>query len=108
MSSPIYELRQYRTFPGRRDDLVRLMEEEVIPFQRQCGIDVVGTFIAADDPDLYVWIRRFNDFESRDRITKAIYGSDRWKRAFDGPLREMIDYSRIRVTTMNEAQTTVS
>jgi hypothetical protein len=108
MSNPVYELRQYRTFPGRRDDLVRIMDEEVIPFQRECGLDVVGTFIAADDPDLYVWIRRFDDIESRDRITKAIYESERWKREFDGPIREMIDYSRVRVTTLHEAQAKVS
>ena len=103
MSNYVYELRQYRTFPGKRDEFVRLMNDEVIPFQRECGVDVVGTFVSADDPELYVWIRRFEDLEARDRVSEAIYTNSRWKEDFDGPIRDMIDYSRVRVTTLNDA-----
>ena len=57
----LFELRQYRIKPERRAEWVRLMEEKIIPFQIAQGIVVVGSFVCEEEPDLYVWIRRFAD-----------------------------------------------
>ena len=75
----LFELRQYRCQPGKRDVFVRFMEETLIPFQISKGVVVVGSFIDREDPDGYVWIRRFDTEEDRERIYREMYGSDRWK-----------------------------
>ena len=66
----LFELRQYRTLPGQRDNWVRFMEEEVIPFQISKGIVVVASFVGEEEDDLYVWIRRFDSEESAHSSTK--------------------------------------
>ncbi|MBM3945327.1 MAG: NIPSNAP family containing protein, partial [SAR202 cluster bacterium] len=33
----LYELRQYKTRPGKRDEFVRFMEKVIIPFQVSKG-----------------------------------------------------------------------
>ena len=37
-----YELRQYTIVPGKMDAWVRVMEEEILPFQVACGTSPVG------------------------------------------------------------------
>lgn len=74
----LFELRQYQCKPGRRDEFVRYMEETLIPFQVSHGVVVVGSFIDEEDPNGYVWIRRFDSDEERERIYQTIYGSDTW------------------------------
>ena len=75
----LFELREYRCRPGRRDEFARYMDETLIPFQVSMGVVVVGSFIDREDPDRYVWIRRFDTEEDRERIYEKMYGSDRWK-----------------------------
>ena len=42
-----FELRQYRTLPGKRAEWVAYMEEVIIPFQVSKGMVVVGSFVGA-------------------------------------------------------------
>lgn len=86
----VFELRQYRCQPGKRDEFVRYMNETLIPFQVSKGVVVVGSFIDREDPEGYVWIRRFDSEEDRDRIYGEIYGSDRWKSELLPAVREMV------------------
>ena len=65
-----FELREYRIKDGKRDRWVKLMEEKVIPFQMSKGMVAVGSFVAVDEPDLYVWIRRFENEEEAERLYK--------------------------------------
>ena len=39
----LFELREYRTRPGKREEWVRVMEDEIIPFQMSKGVVVAGT-----------------------------------------------------------------
>jgi quinol monooxygenase YgiN len=96
----LIELRQYRTEPGQRDRLVAVMEEDVIPFQSSKGMVIVGSFVAEEDPDAYVWIRRFDDEAQRVAQYAAVYESDHWKTQiapkFAGVLvRESINVTRL-------------
>lgn len=54
----LFELRQFRIKDGKRERWVRLIEEKIIPFQISKGIIVIASFVAVDEPDLYIWIRR--------------------------------------------------
>ena len=41
----LFELRQYRMRPGKKDAWVKLMEEELIPFQTQHGILIIISWV---------------------------------------------------------------
>ncbi len=93
-----FELRQYRIFPGKRDEWVRFMEEIIIPGQMAKGIVIVGSFVGQEEDDLYVWIRRYESDEQRMALEKAYYGTDEWENELLPRVREMNDFSRMVVT----------
>ncbi len=95
-----FELRQYRTQPGQRDNWVKYMEETVIPFQISKGMVVIGSFIGEEEDDLYVWIRRFESEEQREQLYAAVYEDDRWVNEISARVGELIDRSKIVVTRM--------
>jgi len=74
-----FELREYRIKGGQRERWVQLMEEKIIPFQIAQGMVVIGSFVAEQEEDLYIWIRRFASEEERERLYKKVYESDYWK-----------------------------
>ena len=96
-----FELRQYRTQPGQRDNWVRFMEEVIIPFQVSKGMVVVGSFVGEEEEDLYVWIRRFDDEEQRVQLYAAVYESDTWKNEISPQVAQMLDRSRTVVTRIS-------
>lgn len=74
-----YELRQYKVRPGRLAEWVRIMEQEIIPFQVSKGMVICGSFKGESDDSVYVWLRRFESEEERAALYKAVYESDYWK-----------------------------
>jgi NIPSNAP len=74
-----YELRQYKVLPGKLDEWVRIMEEEIIPFQVSKGMVICGSFRGESDDSVYVWLRRFESEAEREALYKAVYESDYWK-----------------------------
>jgi len=99
----IFELRQYRLKPGQRERWVKWMEEKIIPYQVALGVVIVGSFIAEEDPDLYVWIRRFDSEQARQRLYTEMYESPTWlneiKPVNDGMIiREKIQVTRLLAT----------
>jgi hypothetical protein len=95
-----FEFRQYRILDGKREEWVKLMEEEIIPFQISKGMVVVGSFVAEQEPDLYVWMRRFDSEEERVRLYKAVYESDHWLKVLKPKIDTMLDRPRIIVTRL--------
>jgi hypothetical protein len=95
-----FELRQYHIKGGQRERWVKLMEEEIIPFQVSKGMVVIGSFVAQEEEDLYVWIRRFEDEEERERLYDAVYESDYWKDEIRPQIDEMLDRETMKVTRL--------
>ena len=93
-----FELRQYRTKPGCREEWVKYMEETIIPFQISKGMVVIGSFVGEEEDDLYVWIRRFESEEQREELYKAVYESDEWKDEISPQVGDLLDRSQIHVT----------
>jgi hypothetical protein len=93
-----YELRQYRTKPGQRENWVNYMEEVIIPFQTAQGMKVCGSFVDQEEDDLYVWIRRFEDEADRERLYGAVYESDHWKNIVAPKIPEMLDREKVKVS----------
>ena len=96
----LFELREYRTRPGQRAAWVRYMEETIMPFQISKGMVIVASFVGEADEDLYIWIRRFDSEQERERLYREVYESDRWKHEIGPRVGELIDRSQITVTRL--------
>ena len=44
-----YELRQYKVLPSKMNDWVRIMEDEIIPFQVSKGMVITGSYRGESD-----------------------------------------------------------
>src|SRR3954468_11485397 len=99
-----YELRQYKVLPGKMDEWVRVMEEEIIPFQVAKGMVVCGSFRGETDDSVYVWLRRFDSEAQREALYKAVYESDYWKTEMAPRVPEYLDRSDIVVTRIVPTQ----
>lgn len=95
-----FELRQYKTKPGKRDEWIKVMETEVIPFQASLGMVIVGSFVAEEDDDLYVWIRRFESEEQRKEQYKAVYLSEQWQNDMAPKVDELLEKEKMVVTRL--------
>jgi len=93
-----YELRQYKVLPGMLDSWVKIMEQEIIPFQISKGMVITGSFRGETDPSVYIWLRRFESEEQRVALYAAVYESDYWKTEIAPRVPEHLDRSAIVVT----------
>ena len=93
-----FELRQYRTRPGQRQKWVIFMEEVIIPFMVSKGMVIIGSFVAEEEEDLYVWIRRFESEEERIRLYEAVFESDHWKTHIAPQIPDMLERGKAVVT----------
>jgi hypothetical protein len=92
-----FELRQYSIRPGKKDEWVRMMEDEIIPFQQSQGMVIVGSFTGEEDESVYVWVRRFDSEEERERLYEAVYQSDHWKNDIGPRIPDLMDRDKINV-----------
>ena len=92
-----FELREYRIKDGKRDRWVEVMEEKIIPFQVSKGMVAVASFVAKDDPGLYVWIRRFESEQEAETLYKEVYESEYWQNEIKPIADEMLDREQMRV-----------
>ena len=93
--SAVVELRQYTLHPGQRDVLIALFEREFVESQEAAGMDIIGTFRDAGDPDRFVWLRGFPDIESRARSLGAFYGGPVWQANRNAANATMIDSDNV-------------
>lgn len=95
-----YELRQYQSLPGKRDELARYMEDVIIPFQVAKGMVITGSFTGETEENLYVWIRRFESEGEREKLYTAVYQSDEWKNEFSPKIGKLLDREKIVVSRL--------
>jgi hypothetical protein len=93
-----YELRQYKVRPGKLAEWIRIMEEEIIPFQVSKGMVICGSFRGETDESVYVWLRRFESEAEREALYKAVYESDYWKDKIAPRVPDYLDREAIVVT----------
>ena len=95
-----FELRQYKVLPGQMERWQQFFEEEVLPFQLAKGMVILGSFRGEDDPESWVWIRRFESEAERERLYKDVYESDHWKEEVGPQVPAMLDRSAMKVTRL--------
>ncbi len=93
-----FELRQYKVQPGKMDEWIRVMEEEILPFQIGKGMVVTGSYRGEEDDSVYVWIRRFESEAERERLYKEVYESDFWKNDMGPRIPDYLDRDQNVVT----------
>lgn len=94
-----FELRRYPLKPGKRDEWVKWMDEEIIPFQMSKGMVVLASFVDEEN-DTYVWIRRFESQEEKDALYEAVYQSDYWKNEASPKVGDYIDRDNLDITIL--------
>jgi hypothetical protein len=93
-----YELRQYHVRPGKMNEWVKIMEEEIIPFQVSKGMVITGSFRGETDDSKYVWLRRFESEAQREALYKAVYDTDYWKTKIAPRVPECLDREKMVIT----------
>ncbi|BCM18964.1 NIPSNAP family protein [Mesorhizobium sp. J8] len=91
LASPVVELRQYTLKPGRRETLIALFDREFVETQEATGMTVIGQFRDLDRPDMFVWLRGFEDMQARKDALSAFYGGPVWAAHRDAANATMID-----------------
>ena len=102
-----YELRQYKVRPGQMDTWLKIMEEEIIPFQVAKGMVIAGSFRGEDDDSVYVWIRRFESEEQRAALYGAVYGSTEWTEGISPRLNDVLDREAMVVTRIEPTRMSI-
>jgi len=99
-----YELRQYHVRPGKMAEWVKVMEEEIIPFQVSKGMVITGSFRGETDDSVYVWLRRFESEAQREALYKAVYDTDHWKTQIGPRIPDLLDREKMVVTRIVPTQ----
>ena len=97
---PVLELRQYTLYPGKRDVLIELFDREFVESQEAVGAHVLGQFRDLDNPNRFVWLRGFDDMNSRLQALQAFYGGPVWKAHRDEANATMADSSNVLLLQM--------
>lgn len=95
-----YELRQYKVLPGKMKEWVKVMEDEIIPFQVSKGMVITGSFHGEEDDQAYVWMRRFESEAAREKLYAAVYESDFWKNEMAPRIPDYLDRESTVVTRL--------
>ena len=93
-----YELRQYHVRPGKMQAWLKLMEEEIIPFQVAKGVVITGSYRGESDESVYVWMRRFESEAQREALYKTVYESDHWKKEIAPRIPDLLDREKMVIT----------
>jgi hypothetical protein len=102
-----YELRQYTVRPGQMDNWLKIMEEEIIPFQVAKGMVISASFRGEEDDSVYVWIRRFESEEHRQALYDAVYGTTEWTEGISPRLTDVLDREAMVVTRLTPTQMSI-
>lgn len=69
----IVDLRDYTLLPDKRAGLIERFEGLFMPEQERLGARLLGSFLDADDPNRFVWLRAMPDLETRQRVLTEFY-----------------------------------
>jgi hypothetical protein len=78
-SPSVLEVRQYKIFPGKREQMIEVFDGKLIEGQEQVGMRVLGQFRDLDDPNRFTWLREFPNMEMRSKALTDFYTGPVWK-----------------------------
>ena len=77
---------------------LKVMEEEIIPFQVAKSMVITGSYRGETDDSVYVWMRRFESEAQREALYEAVYESDHWKKEIAPRIPDLLDREKMVVT----------
>ena len=118
LMEPFFELRIYEVYPNKMSEWIEFMDAEIIPFQRERGMEINGTFIMNSSDEFfekegerkmhseqkgstYVWIRRFLDQDHKKRLYEAVYECSEWIDYYRPKVSELINLNTIVVHNLS-------
>ena len=121
---PFFELRIYQVLPGKMKEWLNLMENIIIPFQSSKGMVIHGSFIEKsldqfflkdqvrdvkkfNDRNVYIWIRRFENEESKKELYEKVYQSNEWLNEIGPKVEKLIDRNSIIVHNITSTKLSV-
>ncbi len=96
----IYELRQYTVKKGKMKEWLKIMEEDVVPFQASQGMVIPACFTVPKQKDRFIWLRRFRSEAERKKQYRKVYESDQWKNVIQPKIDKVLDIPAIVVTDL--------
>ncbi|MEP1206146.1 MAG: NIPSNAP family protein [Rhizobiaceae bacterium] len=100
----IFEIRHYQIKEGGMAEWLPFMEHKIVPFIVSKGMVVTALFESEDDPNAFIWIRRFDSEEHRDELYKAVYETDEWQTNFKPTVRRLVDVEKAVVQRVKGTQ----
>ncbi len=118
LMEPFFELRIYEVYPNKMSEWTEFMDTQIIPFQRERGMEINGTFIVNSSDEFfeqkgerkmrsvkkgstYVWIRRFLDQDHKKRLYEAVYESSEWINYYRPKVVKLINLNTIVVHNLS-------
>jgi hypothetical protein len=74
------------------------MDELILPFMTEQGVQVTASFVDAEDPNAYIWMRRFENEEDRVIRSKAVYEHAEWTDVLGPKVLSLMDHSAAVIT----------
>ena len=92
-----YEVRQYEIRPGKMAEWLKMMDEEILPYQVARGMVIPAIFHGETDDSVFIWLRRFESEEERERLYKAVYEDPIWVNEMSPRVGQLINRETIKV-----------
>ena len=71
----LFEIRHYQIKDGAMAEWISFMEDRIVPFIVSKGMVVTAMFESDEDPNAFIWIRRFDDERHREQLYKARFAT---------------------------------
>ena len=122
--SAFFELRIYQVLPGKMQEWLSFMEDTIIPYQVKNGMVIHGSFVMDSSDEFfiqngerimnsetkgntYVWIRRFENKEHKEKLYKAVYESADWMNDIGPKVAKLIDRNSIAVHNLTSTELSI-
>lgn len=99
----IIEHREYKIKPGKTEQWLNWMHEELLPYQKSKGMRIINTYIHhdPDGTDYFIWLREFDDECSRKEIYALTYNTW-WIEKIRPKVFELIEENAIKVKVIHQ------
>lgn len=97
----LFEIRVYPVKDGAMGEWIDFMEQKIVPYIEERGMKVDAMFKGEEDPNSFIWIRRFDDEAHRKALYEAVYNDD-WVADFKPTVRRLVNVENATVHVVTE------